>query len=91
MEIIASTTNGVLISATESEVKEILGAVNGERPKELKIGQKIPAIDYASTITKVKSLSQNSYFTYMLSKVEDFTFVIEQLKIAVESAKNIEI
>ena len=64
MEIIAKTKEGVLIQASEREVKEILNAVSGHRPEVLSIGQKIPAIDYASTITKVKSLGDSYEFTF---------------------------
>ena len=56
MIIIAKTENGYLIEAKPNEVKEILTAVVGDNIKEIKIGQKIPAIDYAGTIKKVKSI-----------------------------------
>ena len=58
MEIIAKTENGVIINATNDEVNEILNAVSGAKPEKLKIGMKIPAIDYASTIRKVQGLGK---------------------------------
>jgi hypothetical protein len=66
MEVIAKTNEGFLIKATENEIKEIVNAVTGIRPKEIKIGQKMPAIDYASTITKIKSLKDDDYFKQVL-------------------------
>jgi hypothetical protein len=45
MEIIAKTKSGVLINATESEVEAMVNAVTGQKPKEIKIGLKIPEID----------------------------------------------
>ena len=91
MEIIATTKDGCLIQATAEEVKEILNAVSGQRPKELKIGQKIPAIDYASTIKKVKSLAQTHAFTTMVYQVEKFNREMEQMKNTIEDAGKIEV
>ena len=91
MQVIAKTTDGVLISATKNEVKEILNSVTGERPKELNIGQKIPAIDYASTITKVKALADHEYYKNMLQKLEWFTSHVNKLTEAVEATKNIQL
>jgi len=79
MEVIAKTNGGVIISATEQEVKEILRAVNGVEPKEIAIGNKIPSIDYATTITKVKTLKNNSDYTYLLRKAEDFNSTLKVL------------
>ena len=53
MQVIAKTSEGFLISATHNEISEILRSVNGKVPEKIDIGQKIPAIDYASSITKV--------------------------------------
>ena len=91
MQIIAKTTDGVLINASENEVKEILNAVTGEKPKEINIGQKIPAIDYASTITKVKALSDHDYYKGMLQKLDWFTSHVNKLTEAVEATKNIQL
>lgn len=62
MEIIAETEDGYLIQGTRKEVQEILRAVHGTVPKEIPLGQKIPAIDYASTITKLQNLAQDSNY-----------------------------
>lgn len=90
MEIIAKTNSGVLISATENEVKEIINAVSGERPKELSIGQKIPAIDYSSTITKIKTLSENTYFKDLVRYAGYFTSHLNDLTKVVGDASKIE-
>ena len=91
MEIIAKTTGGVLINASESEVKEILNAVNGEKPKEINIGQKIPAIDYASTITKIKALSGEYSYRQMIEYFQTFSKEINELTKVIEATKNISI
>ena len=90
MEIIASTTGGVLISASDSEVKEILRSVNGTAPKELSIGQKIPAIDYAASITKLKELKGAYCFTNLSSAVDTFNESVQSLRQAVENAASIQ-
>ena len=91
MEVIAKTKDGVIINATESEVNEILKSVTGDTPKELKIGQKIPAIDYASSITKLKTLNNVWEFTNLVSGVERFKSYFDELKDAIKSASSIEI
>jgi len=89
MQIVAKTNGGVLIDATEKEVKEILNAVTGEKPVELKIGQKIPAIDYSSTITKLKLLSEEYSYRQVVRYIGDFIEHFENLKKVIESTKNI--
>jgi len=89
MEVVAISKGGFLLSATENELKEIINSVTGTRPDNVGIGQKIPAIDYASTITKVKSLKNNDQYKYLLQRAETFTEVIEKLKVAVEEAASI--
>ena len=91
MEVVAKTKGGCLIQASESEVKEILNAVTGSRPKELSIGQKIPAIDYASTIMKVKILEKDYHFTQMFHSLETFNETAAELKLAVKNASEIEV
>ena len=91
MQIIAETNGGVLISATGNEVKEILNAVTGEMPKELKIGQKIPAIDYASTISKIKALSKDSNYVNLLYEVKRFNNVVDKLKETVNATNEIDL
>ena len=91
MEIIAATGEGFLIQASESEIEEILRAVSGKAPEKLSIGQRIPAIDYASTITKIKELEKNTEYTYMLERIERFNVVVSALKESVQKASTIEI
>ena len=90
MQVIAKTTGGVLISATEEEVNEVLRSVNGTAPKELSIGQKIPAIDYAGSITKIKGLKGTYEFTSLISRGNDFNKALLALQEAVENATSIE-
>jgi len=91
MEIIAKTTDGCLIQATEAEVKEILKAVSGELPDKITIGQKLPAIDYASTITKIKALEKNDKYRYLLSDIDTFNKTVDTLKMAVQNASSIDV
>jgi len=91
MQITAKTEDGYFISATEREIKEILKSVTGVEVEELVIGQKIPAIDYASTITKVKGLASDFYFKSLLERLNDFNNEASKLKEAVEKASEIEL
>lgn len=91
MIIIALTTNGVLIEATEEETKEILRSVTGDKVKELNIGQKIPAIDYAASITKVKNLSEVYEYKKIFERLAEFNKIAQELKEAVDNASNIDI
>lgn len=90
MEIIAKTRLGCLIEATEKEVKEIINAVSGNMPEKLEIGQKIPAIDYASTITKLKFLKDSYQFKNLVERVASFSSEIDDIKRAVSEAGKIE-
>lgn len=90
MEIIAETVETVIISATKAEVREILTAVLGKRPEKVEVGQKIPAIDYASTIRKIQSLSTNSQYMYMVEYFEKFKTIMEGLQETVKDAANLE-
>ena len=89
MKIIATTTDGVLISATKAETNEILSAVNGIKPEELKIDMKIPAIDYASTIRKIQTLKQNYEFTNLCRNVKSFTSEFYKLEATVINASKL--
>lgn len=93
MNIVARTNGGYLIEASENEIQEILNAVIGQRPKsdEIKIGHKIPAIDYASTITKVKALSKHSSYEYMVRYFNEFSRHIEKLDSTLKQAESIEL
>lgn len=92
MKIIGLTNNGALIEASFDEVKSIHRAVTGQDKeiKDIKVGDKLPAIDYATTITKIKTLKANSKFTYLESYLNDFNQVFEHLKTAVHSASDID-
>ena len=90
MKVIAETKDGCLVHATNDEVKEILTSVSGKRPEKIEIGQKIPAIDYASTITKIKSLRETYVFKELLAITERFYVLTKDLEKAVANANNIE-
>lgn len=91
MEIIGKIKGGVLISATDSEVKEILRATLGQTSIYVSIGIKIPAIDYATTITKIKQLSEDYAFRSLLTKTKEFVKEIEELTEVVRATKNTQI
>jgi len=92
MEIIAKTKNGCLIQASKHEVKEIIQAVSGkDKDQELSIGQKIPAIDYATTITRVKALGRNHDYQMLLNNVEGLNVTIQTLKESIRKASLIEL
>lgn len=77
MEIVAQTSGGFLINASENEIKEIINSVTGTKPEKLLLGQKIPAIDYACTITKIKSLASNSSYVRLIDSKNDLVKVID--------------
>jgi len=89
MKIIANIDGGFLIEAAEKEVREILRSVHGTIPDKIKRGQKIPAIDYASTITKLKDLPSEYEYKNLLSSVRDFNESLRELTDAVEKATGI--
>lgn len=86
MNIIARTETGFLIEATREEVKNILTAVLGSVDMD-KVGlsTKIPAIDYATTITKTKALKNSAYFRDIGRELERFNGEFQQLKKVVDS------
>jgi len=90
MEITATTEDGFLIKAAYREVKEILTSVNGKAPEKIEIGQKIPAIDYATTITKIKGLKDTYEFKQLCSYVDQVFNAVKDLEVAVVEANNIE-
>lgn len=90
MKIVAETRNDFLVSATSNELKEIITSVTGARPEKIEIGQKIPAIDYATTITKIKTLQDNYEFKQLFLYVERFYGSAKDLEKAVVDANNIE-
>lgn len=86
MEVIASTTAGFLISATPDEINSILSSVNGKAPKEIIIGQKIPAIDYAASITQIKGLKESYDFRTICTHVNSFKEAFDKLKEKIDKA-----
>lgn len=90
MEIIAKTDNGFLVEAKASELKEIIRSVSGEAPDNIKIGHKIPAIDYASTITKIKALSDNYSYTNLMDAINRFSKEAKSLEDSVTAARCID-
>ncbi len=91
MEIVARTKTGYLLQAKGSEIQEILNAVTGTKPKDLVIGQKIPAIDYATTITKIKSLKEDYLFIQLFERIKSFHESTERLEAAVVNASKLEV
>lgn len=90
MEIIAKSNDGVIVTASLTEVKQILNAVNGAMPKEIEIGQKIPAIDYAATIQKIKALNSDYDFKSLIERSRSFMKTVESLEKVVSEAANID-
>lgn len=90
MRVVAHTQAGCLIEATKEEVQNIVAAVTGSKPKEIEIGQKIPAIDYGATITKVRSLKENYEFRKVLEGTRDLQKHVDILNAAVQAASLIE-
>lgn len=91
MKIIAKTDDGFIISANRQEVKEILSSVNGKEPDKIDIGQKIPAIDYSSSIKKVKSLHTNYSFNKVRCGIVDLVESFDKLNKAVSEASEVDI
>jgi len=90
MEIIAKSKDGVIITASNNEVKEILSAVNGVKPEKVEVGMKLPAIDYASTIRKIKTLKADYDFQQLVSYSGKVYNSVQKLVSRVEAAGNIE-
>jgi len=91
MEIIAKTGEGVLITATDIEVREILSSVTGGNPTdiEVSIGGKIPAIDYAGTIKKLKALPASYEFKNLMDYARRVNGALADLEEAVNKATNL--
>lgn len=90
MQIIAKTEDGFLITAKKNEVTEILKAISGNTPEMIQIGQKLPAIDYALTITKIKGLKEDFDFNEIFERLDKFCETANKLKQSVENAGSIE-
>lgn len=91
MQVIAQTSSSYLIEATKSELQEIINSVTGKKPENIDIGLKIPAIDYATTITKIKALKESYDFKELVREKDDFVNMFEKLQKAVENAASISI
>jgi len=91
MQVIAKTESGLMIEATHKEVRTILQSVTGEKVKDINIGQKIPAIDYASSIEKIKTLKGDYIYEGLCRHVETFNKAFNELEEAVEQASSIEV
>lgn len=95
MKVIAKAVvnggDGVFIEATDDEVKEIVCSVSGSKPAHIEVGQKIPALDYASTLIKIKKLKDYNWFKEIFKDLEKFNTAAEKLKDSVEKASEIEI
>ena len=92
MEIIAKTEHGFIISASENEVREIIHSVTGNSaPKEIPIGQKLPAIDYAQSIKKLKELKDDYTYKQLKSYLSNLYSEFVKFSGAVENAASIEI
>lgn len=90
MQIIAKTKDGFIIEATNKELKEIISSVQGSEPEKIEIGHKIPAIDYAGSIKKIKELATDYNFKMIFSQLEDFNITAKRLHNTVIKATEIE-
>lgn len=93
MKVIAKTENGVLIEATNEEVQEIHSSVTGNtiEAKQIVVGMKLPAIDYAASIKKVRTLASNYELSVVEEKLKRFVTYYEELKTSIKKASEIEL
>lgn len=89
MEVIAKTNDGYLISASEAEVMAITRASQGSCPEKIANGHKLPAFDYASIITKARSINDNYNYRQMLDRFEKFQDELAYLKKTIDAASDI--
>jgi len=88
MNIIAKTDHGFIISASKKEVEEVLNAVSGEdSSRNVEIGQKIPALDYASTLRKMKELPEDYDLVKIGQLLDSFQKKYAFLRAEIESIK----
>ena len=90
MEVVAQTNGAFLIQATETEIKEIISAVTGSKPEKVLIGQKLPAIDYAGTITKIKTLRKQYNYQQLLEQLKRVQDEVSSFSAVVEQAATID-
>lgn len=91
MEVIAKTKDGLMISATEGEVCQILKSVTGNDWNKIEIGQKIPAIDYSSSIIKLKTIKESYGFKNLGERIDEITDSYTRLSNAVEMVSKIDV
>jgi len=90
MKIIATTKDGFLIEATRNEVDEIVRATLGTIPNDDNlIGQKLPAIDYAESIRKIRDLKGDYNFRQIFTALENFNKEAAKFKKVIEDTENI--
>ena len=90
MEIIAKTTNGFLIQATEREVKAILDSTKVSYAlKDIPIGTKLPGIDYAATIEGISKLRELYEYKEAMHKIQMFYEAAMKLKKTIDNATKI--
>ena len=72
MRIVAKTDTGFLIEALETEISSILSAVSKAPSKEnpVKIGDNIPAFDYAASIQKMKVFKEEYNYREFKNRFE---------------------
>ena len=87
MNIIAKTSDGYMISASESELKAIFSAVSKPITDKnpINIGDKLPAYDYAATIQKCKDFRQSHDFRTFKSTRENLARVMSEYIESIES------
>jgi hypothetical protein len=89
MQVIAKTKEGCIIEASEREVRDVLTAILGKAQEKIEIGQKIPAVDYSGSLTKMKNLKSDYYYQAILQNTEKFYNEMKELQKAVESSGKI--
>ena len=89
MVIIAKTEEGVLISATKAEVEAILKAVSKpiDDKNPIKIGDKIPAYDYAGMIQQCKVFKDTYDFKQFKRHLEETTKLGGDIVFGIETLK----
>lgn len=72
MKIIATIENGYLIEATERELFSIFAATARKVTREnpIKIGDNIPAFDYAELIQRCKNIKSSADFRHLKERMK---------------------
>jgi hypothetical protein len=87
MNIIAKTSDGYLVSATEAELKAIYSAISKPITEKnpILIGDKLPAYDYSATITKCKDLKVSFDFRQLKLYTESLAHTVKEYVQTIES------